>query len=273
MGRIAERNSCIGPWSSSVDLNINYRPAFLGLDRRLSISVQTSNLLRGLDDLFHGADNAHGWGMQSRPNSTLLFVTGFDPDTRQFEYAVNERFGVSDPRAIASRAPFQITISARFQFGPDRRRDAIDRLRGIRPSSGGGGARGRGAPAQLTASSFGDRLSALVMDPAAIALGMRDSLALTDDQVTRLQTLSDSAAARRAALVKEVQAPVETGGQRDARTLAQLLRTMTGEALSGAREDLAAVRGILTDEQWALLPEEVRQGADAGRPAGRRRRN
>jgi hypothetical protein len=273
-GQLATRNSCTGPWTSRLDLAVNYRPPFLGLDRKLSISVRTTNLLRGLDDLFHGAANARGWGMNGRPNSTLLFVSGFDPATRQFEYAVNERFGVSDPRAIASRPPFQLTISASYQFGPDRRRAAVDRLRGIRPTPArGGGGRGSPAPSQqLTAQSFRERLSTLVMSPAAVALELRDSLRLTADQIAQLTTLGDSVAARTDALVREVETRVELSGQTDARALAGLLRTMTERAVAGARQDLAAVRAILTDEQWALLPRAVQQGAEEQRGPARRRR-
>lgn len=269
-GRIADRNSCIGPWSANLDLNFNYRPPFLGLDRKLSLSVQTTNLLRGLDDLFHGADNAHGWGMRGRPNSTLLFVSGFDQTSRQFQYTVNQRFGVTDPRAIASRPPFQLTISAVYRFGSDRRRDTIDRLRGIRPSS----SRGRGrpntrAPAQLTAASFKERLEAVIMNPAAVVLEMRDSLRLTGDQVSRVATLVDSAAARREALVEEVEAKVQASGRQDPRALAGLLRTMTTAALQGSQQDLATLQRILDDAQWRLLPQSIREGVSS---EGNRRR-
>ena len=54
MGQIAERNSCRGPWQPSLDLQVNWRPGMF--DNRLSISFATSNLLGGLDELFHGAD-------------------------------------------------------------------------------------------------------------------------------------------------------------------------------------------------------------------------
>jgi hypothetical protein len=263
-GRIASRNSCIGLWSASLDLNLNYRPPFLGLDRKLSISVQTTNLLRGLDDLFHGADNAHGWGMRGRPNSTLLFVSGFDQTNRQFQYIVNERFGVTDPRAIASRPPFQLTIRAVYRFGPDRQRDMVDRLRGIRPaSSRGRGSRNTWAPAQLTAASFKERLEAVIMNPAAVVLDMRDSLRLTGDQISRVTTLVDSAAARTAALVKEVEARVQASGQQDPRAVAELLRTMTTAALQGSQQDLATLQRILDDAQWRLLPQSIREGASS----------
>jgi hypothetical protein len=271
-GQIARRGSCTGPWTSTLDLSLTYRPPYLGLNRRLSISVQTSNMLRGLDDLFHGADNAHGWGMNSRPNSTLLFVRGFDPATRQFDYVVNERFGVSDPRAIASRPPFQLTITASYQFGPDRRREAVDRLRGIRPAPSRGGAGSANPSQQLTAQSFRERLSTLVMSPTAVALELRDSLRLTADQIAQLTTLGDSVTARTDALVREVETRVELSGQTDARALAGLLRSMTERAVAGARQDLAAVRAILTDEQWGLLPRAVQRGAEEQQGPPRRRR-
>ena len=50
IGQIAARNSCTGPWQTSLDFQINYRPDWFGFDRRLTISVLTVNFLGGLDD-------------------------------------------------------------------------------------------------------------------------------------------------------------------------------------------------------------------------------
>ncbi len=100
-GAIATRNSCVGPWQPSLDLQLNYRPAFLGLNRQLTISLVTQNLLTGVDQLLHGADNLRGWGQPARPSPTLLSVTGFDPAGQRFLYTVNERFGAtSSPPAL-----------------------------------------------------------------------------------------------------------------------------------------------------------------------------
>src|SRR5207253_6525901 len=33
-GGIAARNSCTGPWQASLDLQVNWRPEWFGLDRR-----------------------------------------------------------------------------------------------------------------------------------------------------------------------------------------------------------------------------------------------
>src|SRR5213076_823011 len=45
LGGIAVRNSCTGPWQASLDLQVNWRPEWFGLDRRLTMSLLTVNLL------------------------------------------------------------------------------------------------------------------------------------------------------------------------------------------------------------------------------------
>ncbi|HTC24050.1 MAG TPA: TonB-dependent receptor, partial [Gemmatimonadales bacterium] len=41
LGAIAGRNSCTGPWQPSLDFQLNWRPSWFGLDRRLTVSVLT----------------------------------------------------------------------------------------------------------------------------------------------------------------------------------------------------------------------------------------
>src|SRR5207253_440833 len=62
LGRVAGRNSCAGPWQPSLDLQINWHPAWFGADRRLTVSLLTVNLLGGLDEWWHGAAHRLGWG-------------------------------------------------------------------------------------------------------------------------------------------------------------------------------------------------------------------
>ena len=108
-------------------------------------------MLRGIDELVHGADGAHGWGLQARPDQTLLYVTGFDQATNSFEYTVNERFGATNARGNAMRQPFQLGIQMRFTFGPDRGQMALDRMRGA-----GGGRMGIGARIAMSFSAWPD---------------------------------------------------------------------------------------------------------------------
>ena len=50
VGAVAARNSCDGPWQATFDFQLNLRPNFLGLKRRLMVSAMTVNrrLNRGL---------------------------------------------------------------------------------------------------------------------------------------------------------------------------------------------------------------------------------
>jgi hypothetical protein len=90
---------------------------WLGLNRRLTISVVTQSLLAGVDQLFHGKDNLHGWGQVARPASSLLSVRGFDATSGRFLYTVNERFGATAAGATAIRNPFQIGFQLRYTLG------------------------------------------------------------------------------------------------------------------------------------------------------------
>ncbi|HEX9692228.1 MAG TPA: carboxypeptidase-like regulatory domain-containing protein [Gemmatimonadales bacterium] len=275
VGQIALRNSCTGPWQGSFDVQINYRPSFLGLNRRVSISLTTVNLLHGIDELLHASDNLKGWGVGSRPDATLLYVTGFDPVAQTFDYRVNERFGVSNPGAIAVRQPFQIGIQVRATFGPDRGRAALDALRGgggrglggggglggARPGGAfGGGPGGRlGAGGGFTPDNFVQRFRELLVNPARAVLDLADSLALSAEQVASLTALSDSLAALTDSIAQALQTGLdEAGTQGDPRALLQLIRPRLQQAQEHARASVGAVRALLGDDQWNAVPDRIK---------------
>ena len=255
LGSIAGRNSCRGPWQGSFDLQLNYRPTILGLRRQLMISVVTVNLLRGMDDLLHGSANAHGWGLTARPDPTLLYVTGFDSTTRNFTYAVNERFGATGGGATAIRSPFQVGIQARLTIGPDRTRQALEGLR-------------RGAPG---AAGLVNRMASFLPNPADSVLAMKDSLALSAEQQARLRVLADSVTAGHKALAEAIQAEVTKAGPNpDQVRLFAALRPMLQGAQAALRKAITDVQAVLTAEQWAKVPERIRtpRGRGAGGPGG-----
>ena len=141
LGQIATRNSCFGPWSTSLNWQINIRPATLGLDRRLTIQIQVVNTLTGLDLLFHGPNHFEGWGQPFAPDRTLLTVTGFNSATAEYTYAVNTHFG--RPGALqAYGQPFLFVLGGRLNVGPP---DAVQQLRGFFGGGRGGGG-GPGGP-------------------------------------------------------------------------------------------------------------------------------
>src|SRR5207244_1702609 len=47
LGHVAGRNSCTGPWQPALDFQINWRPAYFGPGRPLTVSLFTVNLLGG----------------------------------------------------------------------------------------------------------------------------------------------------------------------------------------------------------------------------------
>ncbi len=268
LGAIAARNSCTGPWQPSLDFQLNWRPAWFGLDRRLTISVLTVNLLGGLDDLLHGAGNLHGWGAATAPDPVLLYVRGFDPATQAFEYTVNGRFGSTVSANNGIVAPFQIGFQAHFTIGPDPVRNRLRSAFGSRRGGGGGGGGDAGGPGGAGAPDFAARFAQVMPNQVAAILALKDSLHLTDDQVTRLQAISDSLDAENRVLSDSLRAQIERAGDRpDPTVLFARIRPKLAQGREQSRRALEQARQILTPDQWSLLPERIRAPGSRRRPA------
>src|SRR2546422_9121349 len=185
LARVAARNSCTGPWQPSFDLQLSWRPAWFGLERRLTVSVLTVNLLAGLDEWLHGAGDLRGWGYASAPDPVLLYVHGSDPATARFRYAVNGRFGASSAGNGGVTVPFQIGLQARLTLGPNRMRDrlrASDRRATAGPDSAAATAHlGSPAPARQP-----------LANPIPRIMSFRDSLGLSAEQVAALHAIAAS---------------------------------------------------------------------------------
>ena len=267
LGTVAARNSCDGPWQPAFDLQLNIRPNVLGLDRRLTLSIVTTNLISGIDELLHGANGAHGWGAVRLPDPTLLFVRGFDQTTNSYVYQVNERFGSTAASASAFRVPFQIGFQGHFTLGPDRTRDRL------RAAFGGGGRGGRsGGPDQPTtgpgtASDFASRMGRGFTNPVTTIIALKDSLHLTDDEVAKLQPI----AAQLQAKTDSVQAAIrkridDAGSNADPRALVLSLRPRLAEAREAREHALDAVKKVLTQSQWNSLPDDLKSSGRGGPP-------
>ncbi|HET7551845.1 MAG TPA: carboxypeptidase regulatory-like domain-containing protein [Gemmatimonadaceae bacterium] len=260
LGAIASRNSCTGPWQETLDMQANVRPSFLHLDRRLTLSVSTVNMLGGLDQLFHGSDELHGWGQTLRPDPTLMSVVGFDGAENRFLYRINDRFGNTRGSANAFRAPFQLAIQARYAIGPDAARSRLQ------AAFGRGGRGGEG--------DFFSRIDRLVPNPVKAILAQRDTLGLTGEQVARLQSLSDSLDAKNAVLSDSVRAIVEKAGNgANPRELFARISPKLNEVRTNNSAALDEAKGVLTVEQWEKVPDSVkypRGGTRPGRQGERR---
>ncbi|HEX7023965.1 MAG TPA: Spy/CpxP family protein refolding chaperone, partial [Gemmatimonadales bacterium] len=274
MGSIASRNSCRGPWQPSLDLQLNYRPAWGGLQRRLTMSLVTSNLLAGMDQLFHGTSNLRGWGQVVRPSTTLLSVRGFDPAVNRYIYTVNERFGATSAGTNAFRVPFQVGIQLRYTLG----QSGIGALFGGfggRGGGGGGGGGGEGirgaARGAAAGGDFTNRFASLIPNPIKEILDLRIGLKLSDDQEKQLTVLSDTLVARNEVLARSLQTEMaKLGANPDGARLMTVIRPRMEEGQKQMQAALQAAKAILTAEQWNYLPERIRNPRGQ-RPGGAQR--
>lgn len=248
MGTVAGRNSCHAPWSTSLDMQLNFRPQ-LGptIGRRLQLQVGLVNPLAGLDQLLHGADKLRGWGQPTFVDNTLLYVRGFDPSAGAFRYVVNERFGSNALSRSALRNPFQISLTARMQVGVDRQRQLLE------------GALRAGAN-NRPGLDVRTMVRRLAPNPVRPLMDIRAELKLTPAQVTTLKAIGDSLDAKSEELTKRLEALMQkeakSGG--DLQTLFPKLQPLLQEARNNYVLATQSIQKALTPEQWAEVPESVK---------------
>jgi hypothetical protein len=184
LGRVAGRNSCEGPWTSSGFLTIAFNPLKVRLPQRATLSLQITNPLGAADLLLHGEGHLRGWGQSPAPDPRLLIVRGFDSTARRFAYDVNQRFGSTSPAVSTNRNPVAITLALRVDLGPTRERQnltqTLDRGRTLA---------GTKMPEPFLRAMYG---TGSVINPIATILAQADSLHLTGPQADSLATLNRS---------------------------------------------------------------------------------
>jgi hypothetical protein len=283
LGQIAARNSCDGPWVPGIDLQFNYRPAYWGLDHKLTVSLLFLNTLTGLDDLVHGPNHLAGWGQSFPPDPILLYVEGYSASQQRYIYTVNQHFGQPYTALGAYSAPFELALQVRYTFGeltPDQLRSIFGggggRGGGGFGGGGGGGGRGGGAaggapggapggaggaggpPASLS-DLIADRFSARFPNPYASILQLHDSLQLTAVQVTALQADSDSLAVQVDSLKGALQTQLKKlGNSPDPGTMISMVRPQLMRARTLQREAIDKAQKILTPEQWKKVPAAIK---------------
>jgi hypothetical protein len=265
MNSVAGRNSCRAPWTTTFDMQFNFRPQ-LGatVGRRLQVQVGLTNPLAGLDQLIHGADHLRGWGQPTFVDNTLLYVKGFDQNTNQFRYTVNERFGGNALARSALRNPFQISLTARLQVGVDRQRQLLEGMLNA------GGSTNSTRPAM----DFRAIVRRLAPDPMTPLTDMKDILKLTPEQIAKIKAISDSLNAKTEAVIKRVEDEMKktekSGG--DLQTLFPKLQPILQDGRNNYLEATQALQKVLTPEQWAEVPESVKNPSlrPGGGQGGRR---
>jgi hypothetical protein len=181
LGRIAARNSCRGPWASNASLNITLDRAKFRMPQRSSISFSISNPLGAADLLVNGSGNLRGWGQNISPDQSLLYVRGFDPETRRYAYEVNQRFGATRPRFLVLRNPATLTASVKYDLGPMRERQNLRLQLGS----------GRTQPgSRLPEQVFRSLGTGSIPNPMATILRQQDSLRLTSRQADSIAAMN-----------------------------------------------------------------------------------
>jgi hypothetical protein len=303
-GGIADRNSCRNSWSRSLDMRASLRPNLPRVQRRLTISVDASNILNGLDQLFNG-DDLRGWGSNERVDNRLLEVTGFNTAANSFVYQVNEAFGQNRTGTSAIRNPFALRISARLAVGGQP--FMANRGFGMPITAGSdlgvGGGPGRGGPGGPGGFAVGQMRGGMMgmlrdangefnadtaaarafVNPITEILALRDTLKLTPAQETTLRPVADTVEAQlnvQRAKLRETLSKLDVAAiERQQRAAApgqgggpptELTRAMSAlEPVYNAgrkhiTDALQRARRELTPQQWQQLPLSLRGGGSAG---------
>ncbi|HEY3286056.1 MAG TPA: TonB-dependent receptor [Gemmatimonadaceae bacterium] len=183
LGRLADRNSCQGPWTHTAFLSVSFNPIKLHLPQRANIQFQVSNPIGAADLLVNGEDHLKGWGQTIQPEATLLYVRGFNPVTQRYTYEVNQRFGSTKPSQTTIRQPVTVTALMRFDLGPPRERTLLTQQldRGRRLA-------GQKASESMLNAMYG--AGGVTINPMAMILRQTDSLHLTSAQGDSLATMN-----------------------------------------------------------------------------------
>ena len=182
LGKLAERNSCTGPWTSSANLSVSFNPLKVRMPQRATLSFSVSNPLGAADLLLHGQGNLHGWGQTTFVDPTLFYVRGFDSTAKRYRYEVNPRFGSANPQFNAFRAPVTLTMQMRIDIGPSRERQQLTQMLD----------RGRTQQGQRMPEGFlrAQYSSGGLMNPMAQILRSMDTLGLSGMQADSIASMN-----------------------------------------------------------------------------------
>jgi hypothetical protein len=260
LGQVAKMASCHGPWtlSGNNSINLTINPLKVRMPQRAQLRFQLGNPMGALDMLFHGAGNIRGWGQQSSPDQTLLYVRGFDPETRRFKYEVNQRFGSTRPQQTINRAsPVTITALVQIDLGPTRERQQLTQMLD----------RGRTREGSIsTEQSLRSQYvtGGVVPNPFISMLRQADQLQLTAEQgdsiatlnrfyMTRLDSIWTPVAKYLAGLPK---------GKYDQDAAYDRYRSARESSVDLLLEFAPQVKNLLTPEQKRKLPQSLVNNMD-----------
>ncbi len=260
-GSVAGRNSCRSGWQIRTDFGLSFQPPQnFGYGDRIRITANMVNASGALLRLTGLADTPLGRSMTSaQPDARLLYVEGFNPETRQFSYRVNQLFG--EPQDYGNRArrisPFQLQLGAQIAIGGPPR-NPMARGLGLAPDKGA---------APLNREEIETRLARMTRDPLQTILAARDSLVLSTAQIDSLEKIHARRRITRDSLLEPLVVWVESRrGKVDDQGLSQRLGQIQPAIQREMREATVEAGMILTVDQRRRLPTLF--PADRPAPAG-----
>lgn len=252
LNRLAERNSCTGPWTSSATMSFSFNPLKVRMPQRASLSFQLSNPLGAADLMVNGSGKLKGWGQMPIPDAQLLYVRGFEPTSAsnpapRYRYEVNRRFGATNPAFNQFRAPVTLTAMLRFDVGPTRERQML-----TQQLDRGRKTQGTKAPEQMLRAMFGN---GGIANPMAAILRDQDTLKLTSKQADSIATLNRQYVIKLdgiwSPIVRDFSMLPDAYEHDEVYHRYIVARRQTVDLL---KQMAPRVRGLLTEEQFRRLP-------------------
>jgi hypothetical protein len=194
--RAASSNSCEGPWTASLNAQMDYRFAAPRTRQHASVTLALMNPLGGLDQALHGVDHLRGWGTSTLPDPVLYNVRGFDPVAKRYLYEVNSRFGDTRPSAGVARVPFGISLDFSIDLAPPSDEQLVEMQ--VKPGRNGHSGQ------RLSAATIRRRYDMIMPDPFRAIIEESDSLMLSRNQVDALTEAGDKYDALREPILAEL---------------------------------------------------------------------
>ncbi len=249
LGHMAGLNSCKTGWMFQPNINFSITDPSKNLSfrNRLSFSFTTQNMMSVLGRTL-GLSNSLLSRSYSMPDPTLFYVDGFDPVSQQFKYRVNQQFGTSQDRSRSRRVypPFQIGLRARLELGGPPQRTFAQGL-GLVPV---------GKDQELTREEVRTALlKRLMSNPVEMVLAAKDTLLLTEQQVSQVEQAGKDFVAKADSLLDPVENyVVERGRKTEDRELMKRIGKVQPKMQAAMFDTISEVAKFLTEEQIGRLP-------------------
>jgi hypothetical protein len=253
-GRVAATNSCRGPWQPRLDLTLNFAPPQgVGLGDRLHLTTQFINAGAGLMRLL-GVNSALAQGTVP-PDGRLLYVTGFDPATQRFAYRVNQTFGQPLDFGLGSHRfpPVQLRLGLEYKLAGAPTNPTLRRY-GLLPDK----------KVAYTDSQIVAGLQTLIRSPIDTILAVKDSLALSPEQVSKIEALNTTYHSGLDSMVKPIIVYIKQRGMK------LTDNDFSDHVLRGLLGTLQPIRTAARDGALAVLTEDQKAKFQAIQAASRR---